>query len=40
MPDVHAGKGGTIATTLTLRLENLKTCPNLVEVDIGCGMNV
>ncbi len=35
MPDVHAGKGCTIGTTMTI-------CdyvvPNLVGVDIGCGM--
>lgn len=35
MPDVHAGAGCTIGTTMTL-----KDCvvPNLVGVDIGCGM--
>lgn len=35
MPDVHAGKGCTIGTTMTLR-----DCvvPNMVGVDIGCGM--
>lgn len=40
MPDVHAGKGCTIGTTLSLHPENLKICPNLVGVDIGCGMTV
>lgn len=35
MPDVHAGKGCTIGTTITL---NEKVVPNLVGVDIGCGM--
>lgn len=35
MPDVHAGKGCTIGTTITL---NGKVVPNLVGVDIGCGM--
>lgn len=35
MPDVHAGAGCTIGTTMTI-----KDCivPNLVGVDIGCGM--
>lgn len=37
MPDVHAGKGCTIGTTIKL---NGKVCPNLVGVDIGCGMLV
>lgn len=35
MPDVHAGKGCTIGTTMTI---NDKVVPNLVGVDIGCGM--
>ena len=35
MPDVHAGKGCTIGTTMTV-LE--KAVPNVVGVDIGCGM--
>ena len=35
MPDVHAGKGCTIGTTMTVRD---KVVPNLVGVDIGCGM--
>ena len=35
MPDVHAGAGCTIGTTMTI--EN-KIVPNLVGVDIGCGM--
>lgn len=35
MPDNHAGKGCTIGTTMTI---NGKVCPNLVGVDIGCGM--
>lgn len=35
MPDVHAGKGCTIGTTMTV-LD--KVCPNIVGVDIGCGM--
>ncbi len=35
MPDVHAGAGCTIGTTMTIRD---KVVPNLVGVDIGCGM--
>lgn len=35
MPDVHAGKGCTIGTTMTI---TDRICPNLVGVDIGCGM--
>lgn len=37
MPDIHAGAGCTIGTTMTI---TDKVCPNLVGVDIGCGMNV
>ena len=35
MPDVHAGKGCTIGTTMTV-ID--KVVPNIVGVDIGCGM--
>lgn len=35
MPDVHAGSGCTIGTTMTI---SDKIVPNLVGVDIGCGM--
>ena len=35
MPDVNAGKGCTIGTTMTI---NGKAVPNVVGVDIGCGM--
>ena len=35
MPDVHTGKGCTIGTTMTV---TDKVCPNIVGVDIGCGM--
>ncbi|MBR3507973.1 MAG: RtcB family protein [Lachnospiraceae bacterium] len=35
MPDVHAGKGCTIGTTMTVAG---KAVPNVVGVDIGCGM--
>ncbi len=35
MPDVHFGKGCTIGTTMTI---TDKAVPNIVGVDIGCGM--
>ncbi len=35
MPDVHTGIGCTIGTTMTI---SDKVVPNLVGVDIGCGM--
>ena len=35
MPDVHAGSGCTIGTTMTI-ID--KAVPNVVGVDIGCGM--
>ena len=37
MPVVHAGKGCTVGTTMTI---TNKVVPNLVGVDIGCGMLV
>ena len=37
MPDVHAGAGCTIGTTMTL---TNAVIPNMVGVDIGCGMEV
>ena len=37
MPDVHAGAGCTIGTTMTIKN---KIVPNMVGVDIGCGMEV
>lgn len=37
MPDIHAGAGCTIGTTMRI---SDKICPNLVGVDIGCGMEV
>lgn len=37
MPDIHAGAGCTIGTTMTIKD---KIVPNLVGVDIGCGMEV
>jgi len=36
MPDVHAGAGCTIGTTMTISSKRI--VPNLVGVDIGCGM--
>ena len=36
MPDVHSGAGCTIGTTMTIKD---KIVPNLVGVDIGCGMD-
>lgn len=35
MPDVHAGMGCTIGTTMTI---TDKVVPGMVGVDIGCGM--
>ncbi len=37
MPDVHSGAGCTIGTTMTI---SDKIVPNLVGVDIGCGMEL
>ena len=37
MPDVHAGAGCTVGTTMTVKD---RVVPNLVGVDIGCGMEV
>ncbi len=37
MPDIHAGAGCTIGTTMTV---TDKIVPNLVGVDVGCGMEV
>ena len=37
MPDVHPGKGCVIGLTMTLRSD--KVMPNLVGVDIGCGVS-
>lgn len=37
MPDTHAGAGCTIGTTMTIQD---KIVPNLVGVDIGCGIEV
>ena len=37
MPDVHEGAGCTIGTTMTV---DDKAVPNIVGVDIGCGMYI
>lgn len=37
MPDIQAGIGCTVGTTMTIKD---KVCPNIVGVDIGCGMEV
>lgn len=37
MPDVHPGKVGTIGLTMTI---SDKIMPNLVGIDIGCGMSL
>lgn len=37
MPDCHAGKGSVVGTTMTI---TDKVVPNLVGVDIGCGVLV
>ena len=37
MPDVHPGKVGTIGLTLTV---GERILPNLVSIDIGCGMTL
>ncbi len=36
MPDVHAGKGAVVGTTMTI---SDKVAPGLVGVDIGCGIS-
>lgn len=40
MPDVHAGAGSTIGTTISLpeNKQDWRVCPNVVGVDLGCGM--
>lgn len=38
MPDIHTGKGCTIGTTM--KLNSNVICPNLVGVDISCGILV
>ena len=37
MPDVHPGKVGTIGLTMTI---GKKIVPNLIGIDIGCGMTL
>ena len=36
MPDCHAGKGCTVGTTMTI---HDKVVPNIVGIDIGCGVS-
>lgn len=40
MPDVHAGKGSTIGTTIKLPedFKDWKVSPNIVGLDVGCGI--
>lgn len=40
MPDVHAGKGSTIGTTIKMpeNFADWKVSPNVVGVDVGCGI--
>ena len=40
MPDTHAGKGSVIGFTQMINKENPRVNPNMVGVDIGCGMLV
>jgi RNA-splicing ligase RtcB len=40
MPDTHAGKGSCIGFTQKLNPANPRVNPNMVGVDIGCGMLV
>ena len=40
MPDTHAGKGSCIGFTQMINNENPRVNPNMVGVDIGCGMLV
>ncbi len=40
MPDTHAGKGASIGFTQMINKENPRVNPNMVGVDIGCGMLV
>ena len=37
MPDVHPGKIGTIGLTITI---GDRIIPNLIGIDIGCGMTL
>ena len=37
MPDVHPGKVGTIGLTMTI---GKKIIPNLIGIDIGCGITL
>lgn len=37
MPDIHAGAGCTIGTTMTV---SDKLVPNLIGIDVGCGVEI
>ena len=37
MPDVHVGRSCSVGTTMLI---TDKICPNLIGVDIGCGVNI
>ena len=39
MPDYHEGKGSVIGTTIALDKRNLRVCPNVVGVDVGCRVS-
>jgi RNA-splicing ligase RtcB len=38
MPDTHWGQGATIGFTMPLDTEQLRVVPNVIGVDIGCGL--
>lgn len=38
MPDVHPGKGAVVGFTAPLRQEPLQVIPNVIGLDIGCGV--
>ena len=40
MPDTHAGKGSCIGFTQKIKKKKPRVNPNMVGVDIGCGMLV
>ena len=39
MPDVHEGKGAVIGFTAPLNTRNLQVIPNVIGVDVGCGVS-
>lgn len=38
MPDTHVGSGATIGFTMPVQNDPVRICPNVIGVDIGCGM--